>query len=113
MSEEEQEAQKERKGTRSIGLSVPDDTYKRLLIKIRHENLNWKRFFDFLIEGFIEDDPGIMEYLDYKMADIRAKSRTKNLQKERKNVKDTIDVFGLDENDIQDIYDILEEEFDP
>ena len=103
----------ERKGVRSIQLSVPDDTYKRLLIKIRHENLNWKRFFNMIIQGFLEDEPAIMDYIDYQMADIRAKKRTKILQKERIKTKDTIDIFGLDNEDINDIYDILEEEFDP
>ena len=113
MSETDDNERKERRGVRSISLSIPDDTYKRLLIKIRHENLNWKRFFNMMIEGFLQDDSGIMEYIDYQMADIRSKKRTKIIQKERKMVQDTIDVFGLDKDDINSIYDILEEEFDP
>lgn len=113
MTEQDEKKKRERKGMRSISLSIPDQTYMELLIKIRHENLNWKRFFNMLIQGFIDDDAGIMEYIDYQMADIRAKKRTKILQKERKKVQETIDVFGLDKDDINDIYDILEEEFDP
>lgn len=113
MSETDDNEIKERKGIRSITLSIPDDKYKRLLIKIRHENLNWKRFFNMMIEGFLQDDPGVMEYIDHKMSDIRAKRRTKILQKERKMTQDTIDVFALDKDDIDNIYDILEEEFDP
>ena len=113
MSETDDKERKERRGVRSISLSIPDDTYKRLLIKIRHENLNWKRFFNMMIEGFLQDDPGVMEYIDYQMSEIRAKKRTKIIQKERKMVQDTIDVFGLDKDDINSIYDILEEEFDP
>lgn len=113
MTEHDENQKDERRGVRSISLSVPDDTYKRLLIKIRHENLNWKRFFNMMIQGFLNDDPGIMEYVDFQMKDIRAKARTKKLQKERVKVQETIDVFGLDKDDISDIYDILEEEFDP
>lgn len=115
MSEEQQEEEKkqERRGIRAINLSVPDDTYKRLLIKIRHENLNWKRFFNMIINGFIDDDPNIMEYIDFQMSEIRAKKRTKIIQKERKMVEETIEVFGLDKNEIDSIYDILEEEIEP
>lgn len=113
MTEQDEKPKSERKGVRSVTLSLPDQIYMELLIKIRHENLNWKRFFNFMIDGFLKDDPGIMEYIDYQMADIRAKKRTKVLQKERKDVKTTIDVFGLDENEIQDIYDILEDEIEP
>ena len=113
MTETEEKQKNERRGVRSISLSVPDDTYKRLLIKIRHENLNWKRFFNMLIKGFLEDDPGMMNYIDNEMSNIRAKVRTKKLQKERVKAQETVKIFGLDENDISDIYDILEEEFDP
>ena len=112
-NQQEESQQGERKGFRAISLSVPDDTYKRLLIKIRHENLNWKRFFNMMIKGFLEDDPRIMEYIDLEMSEIRSKSRTKKLQKERVKVQETIEIFGLDKDDIDDLYDILEEEFDP
>lgn len=102
----------ERKGRR-INLVIPDQTYMELLIKIRHENLNWKKFFTYLIDGFIQDDPNIMEFIDNQMAEQRSKRRTKILQKERMKTEETISVFGLDEQDIDDIYDMLEEEFDP
>lgn len=110
---QEETPQNKRKGMRSISLSIPDRTYMELLIKIRHENLNWKRFFRILIKGFLDDDPGIMAYIDNEMAEIRSKKRTKILKKERQEVQETIQVFGLDKEDIDDIYDILEEEFEP
>ena len=102
----------DRKG-RNITINIPDRVYMDLLIKLRNEGISWKRFFAFLIEGFIEDDPGMMEYMDTKIADRRAKQRTKVLKKERKMIEETISVFGLDKTEIDDIYDILEEEFDP
>lgn len=102
----------DRKG-RNITINIPDRVYMDLLIKLRNEGISWKRFFAFLIEGFIEDDPGMMEYMDTKIADRRTKQRTKVLKKERKMIEETISVFGLDKTEIDDIYDILEEEFDP
>jgi len=113
MTEQDENQKSQRKGVRSITLTIPDRTYMELLIKIRHENLGWKKFFNMMIGGFIEDEPGIMEYIDQQMAESRAKKRTKILQKERKQVKETIGVFGLDEKEIDDIYDILEEEIEP
>ena len=109
----DEKEKRERKGVRSIHLSIPDRTYMELLIKIRNENLTWKGFFNMLIQGFIDDDSGIMEYIDFQMADKRAKKRTNTLQKERKKVKETVSIFGLDDKEIDDIYDILEEEFEP
>jgi hypothetical protein len=54
-----------------------------------------------------------MQYIDLQMSLIRSKSRTKKLIKEREKMQETIKVFGLDENEIDDIYDMLEEEFEP
>lgn len=107
------DTQEKKSRGRSITLHISEQKYMELLIKIRHENLNWKKFFGFLINGFVEDDPRIIEYIDLQMMNIRAKSRTKVLQKERELVEETKDVFGLDNDEISDIYDILEEEFDP
>lgn len=107
------EKEKKVREGRRITITIPDKTYMDLLLKLRHENISWKRFFNFIIEGYIKDDMGITDYLDHKMAEIRAKSRTKNLDKERKMVQNTKDIFGLDENEIQDIYNIIEEEVEP
>jgi hypothetical protein len=97
---------------RRITLSIPDRTYMDMLIKIRHENLTWKGFFSILIKGFLDDDIGVMEYIDKEMSDKRAKRRSKILKKERKDVQEVVKKFGLDEEDIENIYDILEEEID-
>ena len=103
----------ERKGIRSITIHIPDKKYMDLLIKIRNENIGWKRFFTLCMDGFIEDDPGIMKYIDASMSLVRSKRRTKILDKERKLVEETIKTFGLEEDEINDIYDILEESVDP
>ena len=44
------------------------------------------------------------------MAATRTKNRSKILKKEREMYKETIQKFALDPEDIEDIYDILEEE---
>lgn len=98
---------------RSITIHISPKKYMDLLIKIRHENVGWKRFFGLLIDGYVDDDPDLMRYVDRYMSSIRSKTRTKKLEKEREKVEETIKIFGLDENEIEDIYDILEEEYDP
>ena len=47
MTEKDKKDKPERKG-RQVILTLPDKTYMDLLIKIRHENLNWKGFFESL-----------------------------------------------------------------
>lgn len=118
MSEEQQETEEQRSLTklgkgRSFTFTLSSKTYMDLLIKIRHENLGWKRFFSFLVQGFLDDDQRIMSYLDERMLNIRTKNRTSVLQKERILTQETKDKFGLNEDEIVNIYEILEEEFDP
>ena len=110
MSEEEEQKQTAPKKGRQIMLKLPDKTYMDMLIKIRHENLGWRSFFQILIKGFLNDDPGVMNYIDSEMAATRTKNRSKILKKEREMYKETIQKFALDPEDIEDIYDILEEE---
>jgi len=98
---------------RSLTFTLPNRTYMDLLIKIRHENIGWKRFFSFLIQGFLDDDPRISGYIDERMKKIRAKYRTKALQKEKVAAEETKRKFGLGDEEIENIYDLLEEEFDP
>jgi hypothetical protein len=112
MTESDQKQNTTQRG-RQINLVIPDKTYMDLLIKIRHENLNWRKFFRILIKGFLEDDSGIMDYIDNELALQRSKARSKVLKKERTDYKETIKAFGLDREDIDDIYDILEEEVEP
>ena len=46
-------AQKEERKLRQVYLRFPEKFYADFLIKIRHENISFRRFFQILVDAFI------------------------------------------------------------
>ncbi len=91
------------------------DTPKRqadLRIKLKNEGMNQSQFFRAMITGYLTNDAGINSFLDkYKeIENIQSTSRRNLLNKENADENLTAKLFGLDENDIENIFDLIEEE---
>jgi hypothetical protein len=93
-------------------IALPDKFFADFLIRINHENIPFRRFFRMIIEGYMNDDKRLLSFIEEAMRTERPKYQTKILKKEVEEVKEVEKEFGLDPNEIEDIYDILEEEFD-
>jgi hypothetical protein len=95
-----------------IGFEDQDTTYAKLLIKLKHEGITKRQFFRGVVASFIDDDPTFVDYIVEfkKRKNLYVKSKQKILDKER-SVSDSLDrKFGLSEEDVEDIFDMLEEE---
>jgi len=83
-----------------------------LRIRLQYDGMNQSNFFRAMITGYLEKNEHIMEYIaDYKERYIvhnkkKRKETAKLLEKGRELEKD----FALDEDDIENIFDILEKE---
>lgn len=83
-----------------------------LRIRLQYDGMNQSNFFRAMIAGYLEKNEHIMEYVsDYKERYIvhnkkKRKETAKLLEKGRELEKD----FALDEDDIENIFDILEKE---
>jgi len=110
MSEEYQYG-KER---RIISFEDKDGNLARLIVKLRHEGLSRAEFYRAITLGFIEDNPLLDDFiLSYKeKKDYFRKNRQKILAKERVQTQETVERFGLDPNEIEDMFDLIEEELD-
>jgi len=91
------------------------DTPKRqadLRIKLKNEGINQSQFFRAMITGYLSNDAGINDFLDkYKEKEnIQSPSRRAILSKENASENLTAKLFGLDDNDIENIFDLIEEE---
>jgi len=104
--------------------SVPDmkerkklmfyDTEKRqadLRVRLKFDGLNQAQFFRAFITGYLDKDERIIDYIDdYKkkcgVHNEKKRSDTKKFIKKGKNMESE---FALNKNEIEDIFDILEE----
>ena len=103
-------AQKEERKLRQVYLRFPEKFYADFLIKIRHENISFRRFFQILVDAFIRDDNRIMEIIDEAVKDERFKYRTEIIKQEREKMRVVSRQFKLNQNEIEDIYDLFEDE---
>ena len=91
------------------------DTDKRhveLKIRLKHDRLTQAEFFRTLITGYLDKDENVLLFLDKYILE-NGKQRKKNLVTSRELIKDGKDnekVFALGEDEIENIFDLLEEE---
>lgn len=95
-----------------IGFEDEDTTYAKLLIKLKHEGITKRQFFRGVVASFLEDDPSFVEYIIEfkKRKSLYVKSRQKVLSRERAESASMEKKFRLSEEDVEDIFDMLEEE---
>tara|TARA_R100001594_G_scaffold142650_1_gene189759 strand:- start:293 stop:628 length:336 start_codon:yes stop_codon:yes gene_type:complete len=92
-----------------------EDTDKRhadLKIRLHYDGITQRNFFRMIVTGYIEQDERIIDFIrEYKEKNrVFGKQRlakTKSLYEKSQQMKN---VFGLDENEIEDIFDIIAKE---
>jgi len=95
-----------------IGFEDADSTYAKLLIKLKHEGITKREFFRGVVGSFLEDNPSFMTYLlDFKKRkNLYTQTKQKILDKERKVAYDIEKQMGLSKDEINDLFDIFDEE---
>tara|TARA_Y100000593_G_scaffold85894_1_gene163658 strand:- start:4614 stop:4955 length:342 start_codon:yes stop_codon:yes gene_type:complete len=91
------------------------DTEKRqadLRIKLQHDGMTQSTFFRIMMSGYLNDDENILNYLNkfqekYKMRGKHKIKKTRKLVEKGREVKKQ---FGIDEMEIENIFDLVEEE---
>jgi hypothetical protein len=88
-----------------------DGEYARLMIKLRHEELTKKEFFIAIIKGFLEDEPNLKQFLKtYRKSKGYAQWKEEVLDNEVEDGKVELRKFNLDPDEVQDLYDLFDEE---
>lgn len=88
-----------------------DGEYARLMIKLRHEEMKKKEFFLAIINGFLNDDPDLRVFLKrHRKAKGYGARKESILDKEIKAANLDIHTYHLDDSEIDDLYDIMDEE---
>lgn len=97
---------------RKIILALPEKLLADFAIKLHHEGIPFRKFFRTMVEGFVQDDPNLLMFLEKAFREERPKYLMKVVEREKVETKEVEAKFGLDPNEIEDIYDILEEDLD-
>ena len=83
-----------------------------LRIKLKFDDITKFWFFNEYIKGYLLDDPLLQPFIE-KIKESSIMARKHKLKKNRQLLekeKDIINKFGLDPNEIEDIFDLIENE---
>lgn len=91
------------------------DTNKRqvdLRIRLKYDGMNQSQFFRAIITGYLNRDESILDYVDrykekYRLQGQKKRSGAKYLVKKGRTLEKE---FGLNSEEIENIFDILEKE---
>jgi hypothetical protein len=82
--------------------------HAKLILKLRHDGVTQSKFFRAMIAGYIDDDERIQSYIDeIKPQNKKKKAKSKQL---RDKGKQMMEDFGLKDGEIENIFDLIEEE---
>ena len=87
--------------------------HENLKIRLYYDQIKTQsEFFRCCVESYLERDPFFMEFLDdYKMnKKVQSRTRTLKSKKLRKNGEELMEKLALTDKEVQNIFDILEEE---
>jgi hypothetical protein len=111
MTEENKEQEKPPQGAVpcKVCFETVDGEYARLMIKLRHEEMTKKEFFIAVINAFLEDEPNMRAFLKaYRKSKGYAQWKEEVLDREIEEGKIEMEKFGLDDSEIEDLYDIFD-----
>ena len=103
-------AKPEEAKTITIGSLETLDT--NLRIKLKFDDITKFWFFNEYIKGYLLDDPLLQPFIE-KVKETSMMARKHKLKKNRQlreKEKEVINKFGLDPNEIEDIFDLIESE---
>tara|TARA_B100000287_G_scaffold421073_1_gene461295 strand:+ start:96 stop:422 length:327 start_codon:yes stop_codon:yes gene_type:complete len=89
-----------------------DGRHAQLKVKLQYEGLTQTEFFRAMVTGFLEEDPNIVEYVEeYKdNQGVQSKHQRGVIAAERQASEEIKKNFGLDKDEISDIFDIIQKE---
>lgn len=92
--------------------TITDGEHAKLIVKLKHESFTKAHFFRAVIRGYINDDVNLQKYLDEYRSSMKRYSKTKQkvLDREKEESKAIEKKFGLNEDEIEDMYDLFDEE---
>tara|TARA_Y100001938_G_C7998552_1_gene383426 strand:+ start:240 stop:566 length:327 start_codon:yes stop_codon:yes gene_type:complete len=95
--------------TKKIVFTDSDHRHAQLVIRLKHDGLTQSSFFRHLITAYIEGDERIQEVVsDLSTQSKTRKSKSKKLQERgRKKISD----YGLNDGEIENIFDLIEREY--
>ena len=86
-----------------------DHKHAKFILKLKYDGFTQSAFFRHIIDGYINDNESLLDFIrEVKPQSKRKKAKSKKL---REKGKKTLADLALNDGEIENIFDILEQEF--
>ena len=87
--------------------------HARLKIRLQYDSMTQAEFFRSLIDGYLNDDKRILKFIEeYKLSKGKdSKRNAKYRNKDKEKGEDLLQKFGIKDDELENIFDLIEEEF--
>jgi len=86
-----------------------DHEHAQFFLKLKHDGFTQAGFFRAIMDAYINDNEALLKFVE----EIKPQSKVRRAKSAKLNKagKDLVSAMGLDEGEVENIFDILEQEF--
>ena len=97
---------------KKVIFSIPENDKAKFKVRLQYDSLTQVQFFREVIASYINQDPHFMNYIDHMKVRTKAQSKqhVNKSVKQRTEGKKISNKFALDDNELENIFDILSKE---
>lgn len=95
---------------KSLVFTIDDDLHARFKIALFYDRLGQSQFIKHIIAGYLTKNKHIRAFIDELLDAKLSKRKKRNRKLDAEEEKQTIDDFALNEEEIQNIFDLIESE---
>jgi Zn-dependent alcohol dehydrogenase len=98
--------------TKKIIFSIPEHDKAKFKVQLQYDSLTQAQFLRGMIDGYINRDTDFMSFVSHLKGKLKVQSKAQ-LKKVNKNLKEMTDItnkFALEDDEVENIFDILEQE---
>tara|TARA_A100001015_G_C14984453_1_gene710898 strand:- start:360 stop:686 length:327 start_codon:yes stop_codon:yes gene_type:complete len=86
-----------------------DHRHVNFLMKLKSLGVTQSKFFRYIITGMINDDERLYNFID-EISDVSVKKKSTSKKMRKKGIENLSD-FGLNDGEVNNIFDMIAEEF--
>lgn len=95
---------------KKLVFNIDEDLHARFKIALYYDRLGQSTFIKHIIAGYLTNNKHIRNFIDDLLASSLSASKKRNRKKDRIEQQKTINDFALNEQEIQNIFDLIESE---
>jgi adenine C2-methylase RlmN of 23S rRNA A2503 and tRNA A37 len=98
---------------KKVIFSIPENDKAKFKVQLHYDSLSQRQFLEGIIEAYTENDPHFMNFIATlkEKLHVQSKPQLAKAQRNKKDAKETKDKFALGDDEVENIFDILEQEY--